>query len=223
MQDLGGVGHGAPTFVGIPGTGKALALLMRVFALLALVATPAHATSNHAIEETLVGWSADGKYHAVIESPVFAVRADGTFVVRRDNETVLGFGTSHKGVPSSERGGVTRIDVARFAPLEKYELRPVDGKARERFREQLELTATGVSSPPDQFPHTCSGGGWVLKRRGQAKALVTTTGGAKTCFYVRGGYLHADGKHALVKITESAWTGAEYFTITKFVAVLLES
>lgn len=182
--------------------------------IVCLAASPAAATTDFWSTETLVGWSEDGVYHAVIRSEY---TYEIELVVYKGKTVVKTFPFEDPRVPGA---GLTRIDVATWAPLVPYKLMPVSAANRARFAAQLELIATSAEIPGDQH-HACTGGGWSLRRAGKVVRQVWLPG---KCVTANGGYLSPDGKHALVKITAGAWTsdqeaGAGYDTLTSFVAI----
>lgn len=91
--------------------------------------------------------------------------------------------------------------------MKKYKLRRIDAAARKRFEDGFVLVAFGKRLDP----YTCKRGGWRLTRKGETKPVFEHEAPAKkqSCFRVRGGYVHASGKRALVKLTESWFDGAD--------------
>lgn len=198
---------------------------MRTAALVGFVVCAAvstsFATAAYEHSETLVGWSTDGTRFAVIvtssESP------DGaTLEVRDAKKQLVRFKDGDKGVPEAteDRAGVARLDVEKWEPLRAHGLRRVDAAARTRFKDTLEATALGKRTSD---PYDCKGGGWSVKRKGSATPFHEVKGKGGACFKVLGGYLHASGRHALIKLTESSRTSGEDGTtsddITRFVLV----
>lgn len=160
------------------------------------------ATEAYSSSETLVGWSEDGERYAVIRSSSDDPETS-RLEVRERGKVIATFKDGDKGVPESvdDRPGVERIDIEKWAPLQKHGLKKLEAAARKRFKDGFELAKIGKR----QDSYHCKDGGWTLKRKGEAKPFHEV----KTkdhCFAVLGGYVHKGGTRALVKLTESSWT-----------------
>ena len=187
-------------------------------ALLVVAVANAHASQGSFIKETLVGWSADGKLYAVVR---FIDGENWLHVRDAELRSVGTWKDGDKGVPEA---GVERIDVTKWKPAAKHGLRRVDAAARKRFAQAYELVATGRLQKGEQ--HRCTGGSYSLVRKADRKTVFEHAPKNDYCFAVHGGYLHADGKHVLVKVSET-WAkdtpdGHQFGTETTFRLIVVD-
>lgn len=192
---------------------------MRIVCLaVLLLAAPAGATTDYFASETLVGWSEDRAYYAVVIIP-FGVNELAKLQLRdAKNKVVITLEAGARGVPAR---GVTRIDVTRFPALAKYKLARIAGEDRERFKTEFELVSYGTEDGNEHYQ--CFDGGYRVIRRA-TKALVKNVA-TGACTHAFGGYLDAGGKQALIKVSTREWTvdaaGGGMDSITRLVAVEL--
>lgn len=184
-------------------------------AILAILmfAAPAHA----GVEETLVGWSPDGKHYAVVidDSAQSGEHRGASLQVRDATDKVI------VTLPSDAdpSRGADRVDVTKLPKLAKYRLARVDDAARARFKDEFFVWAFGGIDPAN--PQGCRDAGWKLQRRSSHQTVTLITGPG--CFGARVGYLDASGRRALVRITHSSSSFHEPESgndaVTKFVTV----
>ena len=172
------------------------------FLVAALVATGAATTSSES-SEVLLGWSTDGERYAVLVTEM----EQQALIVRERNKTVASFHDGDKGVPAGteDKAGVERIDIRTWAPVKQYALERIGQAARTRFKAELELVAAGRRLGSAGFDAmTCKQASWTLRRKADKQVIHEVKAKRGECFRVLGGYLHANGKHALVKLTTTA-------------------
>lgn len=202
---------------------------MRYAIVVALLALPtsSFATGAYGYSETLVGWSDDGERYAIVRG--IGPAGPSQLEVREkpdkpnaEDKVLATFKAGENGVPEdSETAGADRVDVEKFKPLAKYKLKRIDSKSRDRFKADFELAAIGTRI--DRY--NCKNGGWTFKRKG-GKPIREVKAVEANCFQPLGGYVHANGKRALVKLTETSFSSSEEHgsssnTETKFVLVEL--
>src|SRR3954468_554059 len=152
----------------------------------------AAASEANGSEETLAGWSADGRFYAVTGFRTNGPNGGEFFLeVREGDKAVYHWKQSEE--PDSL--SPDRIDVETWEPVKKFKLQKIDAAARKKFT--AELVAVSTTRSIDRYH--CKAGGWSVKKKGQSKPLVATTADKQHCFTVLGGYVNKAGTHALVK------------------------
>jgi hypothetical protein len=179
----------------------------------------AAASEANGSEETLAGWSADGRYYAVTGFRTNGAQGGEFFLEVREGDTPV---YHWKQPDEADSQSPDRIDVETWPAVKQFKLLRVDDAARKRFTAQL--VAASTTKQVDRYH--CKPGGWSVKKKGERKALHAGTADKEHCFTVLGGYVNKAGTHALVKIRE-AWQlpsrGGEKVTETnaRFVPISL--
>jgi hypothetical protein len=184
----------------------------------------AGATTPYVSTETLAGWSEDGERFAVIAN---YQGQDMALVVRERAKTIATFeapvpdngGFGPQPAAPSKYPEPSKIDVEKWEPIKKHGLKKIESAARKRFDTELEVKTAGTR----EEAHRCKNASWTLLRKGTTKVIHEVKATGNACFIARGGYLHANGKRALVKLTESKYSnpgeGGDTSDDTKFVLV----
>lgn len=188
--------------------------LIAVVAVLLVPTNNAVASDASATTDTLVGWSADGKTHAVIrdssgDGDSLLVLQDGVVVLKLCEAEDTDYGgddacKAGKGVKTVPME-LTRINVKRHKYLEEFALKRVSSKWRKGFRKSFRLKGMHpAKSWNDERCHR----GWQLLRRGDKNEHASET--VKSgCLHYKGGYLHPSGKYVLVKQFHRTWASAD--------------
>ena len=161
------------------------------------------ASEGFARQQTLVGWSVDGDRWAVIDETM----GEKVHLEIHDRDKIVAtFAAEDAGVPKSDdpmHSGFEKIDVATWGPTKKYALVTVPASARTKFASTYELKAFGK---PVEFHDRCSDNGWSVTRKADKVVVHEVKSKDDHCFTAVGGYVSADGKRLLVKLTENrAW------------------
>ena len=192
---------------------------MKLIAAWALVvcvggASMAHASTSSETSQKLLGWSDDGRTWAVLATD--PVEGTATIDILRDGKTVLQVCNSLDEEGSCEAGpktvavaleekrgrrGLERVNIESHRGLKSHKLKRVRGAWRKAFRTSYSLRRTPYGESPGPQGGRCAKG-WELSRRSD-KRVVAKTKAKSGCLSSNGGYLHPNGKFALIKTTAS--------------------